>query len=221
MMLKGKKIKKSFILISGLLIIANTGKGFALEDKIVKDLENFIENYQVEEFSEDIFEKLAKSDPNNKVDVKGTQDDYLQKLAISYLGKAYRYGATGPNEFDCSAFVQDYHKNLGKKVPRTVTLQSEFGDYVSRKYLKVGDVVFFDTRSSTNLNDIKINIEDTVLLEYEGVDVVLKDKATHSGIYIGDDKFVHASSGNVMKIVIDDLNSKYFSQRYLFSRRFL
>ncbi len=144
-------------------------------------------------------------------------------LALAQLGKKYHFGAAGPDQFDCSGLIYHVFTQAGKTVPRTSQKQGEAGVLVDKSQLKVGDLVFFDTRSTTNLNDIKIHEEDTLSL-FAGEassNSFSPSKVTHSGIYIGEGKFIHASSGAVMKVVVEELESKYFAQRFLFAKSYL
>jgi len=100
------------------------------------------------------------------------------------LGKPYKYGAVGPNSYDCSGFVYAVHKSLGITLPRTSLAQSRIrGSKLSRSELSVGDMVFFDTS--------------------------LKGHVNHTGIYIGNSKFIHASSGKAFSVTISNLNGWY------------
>ncbi|MGQ0576979.1 MAG: C40 family peptidase [Pseudonocardia sp.] len=93
------------------------------------------------------------------------------RIAMSKIGKPYRYGATGPNAFDCSGLVQWTYKQLGVKLPRTSRAMSGVGTPVSRANLQPGDLVFF----------------------YKPV--------SHVAIYVGNGKIVHAStSGSPVKV---------------------
>lgn len=92
-------------------------------------------------------------------------------FAKAAIGKPYRYGAAGPNAFDCSGLVMSAFKKAGVSVPRTSSAQSRVGKPVSRDQLKPGDLVFF----------------------YSPV--------SHVGIYMGNGKIVHAStSGEPVKV---------------------
>lgn len=63
--------------------------------------------------------------------------------AYKHLGKAYVYGATGPNNFDCSGFTQYVFKNaVGIDISRTTYSQINVGVPVSRDQLQPGDLVF-------------------------------------------------------------------------------
>ena len=86
------------------------------------------------------------------------------KKALGKIGAKYRYGATGPNAFDCSGLVNWAYRSSGKSLPRTSKAMSRVGTPVSKSALQPGDLVFF----------------------YGG--------PSHVGIYIGNGKVVHASN---------------------------
>jgi cell wall-associated NlpC family hydrolase len=91
--------------------------------------------------------------------------------ALSKLGSAYVWGATGPSTFDCSGLTSWAYKQAGISIPRSSRAQSQNGTPVSRDQLQPGDLVFY----------------------YSPV--------SHVGIYIGNGKMVHApTSGDVVKI---------------------
>ena len=73
-----------------------------------------------------------------KVDVKKEM-----KTAAAQKGKPYRYGAAGPNAFDCSGFTSYVLKKQGIKLPRTAAAQYRHTKRVSSRNAKVGDLVFY------------------------------------------------------------------------------
>ena len=76
------------------------------------------------------------------------------------------------------------HKHFGIQIPRTSLNQSQIsGSKLSRAELSVGDMVFFDTS--------------------------LKGHVNHVGIYLGNGKFIHASSGKAFSVTISDMNGWY------------
>lgn len=83
--------------------------------------------------------------------------------ALGKLGSPYGWGATGPNEFDCSGLMLWAYQQMGKTIPRTSQAQLSGGQSVTRDQLQPGDIVAY----------------------YPG--------ATHVGMYIGDGQLVHAS----------------------------
>jgi peptidoglycan DL-endopeptidase CwlO len=103
--------------------------------------------------------------------------------AMSKIGSPYRYGASGPNAFDCSGLVSWAFKKAGKSLPRTSRAQSKVGTPVSRSELQPGDLVFF----------------------YKPV--------SHVGIYIGDNKIVHASTRKSPVKISDMSRMKFNSAR--------
>lgn len=117
------------------------------------------------------------------------------KLANAQLGKPYKYGATGPNSFDCSGLTQYVYKNaVGVAIPRVSSDQAKTGKSISYNNLQPGDLVFFNTSGS-------------------GI--------SHVGIYIGNNEMIHApSSGKTISIVNIKTNS-YWSSRYVTARRII
>lgn len=153
------------------------------------------------------------------------QEKVLLQHLYAQLGKPYVYGAYGPDSFDCSGLIYYTFGLMGKAVPRTAKTQSEGGVMVERSALQIGDLVFFDTRNTENLGDIKIDTTDVLALFADEVNETQSkgftpQLSTHSGVYVGDGKFIHASSGSVMKVVLEDLDAKYFAQRYLYAKRY-
>jgi peptidoglycan DL-endopeptidase CwlO len=91
--------------------------------------------------------------------------------ALGKLGKPYRWGAVGPNAFDCSGLVKWSFANAGRALPRTSRAMASVGVRVARADLQPGDLVFF----------------------YQPI--------SHVGIYIGNNKIVHASqTGQPVKV---------------------
>jgi cell wall-associated NlpC family hydrolase len=76
------------------------------------------------------------------------QVDRALRVAKRQLGDRYRYGAAGPDAFDCSGLVYFATHRAGfHRVPRTSSQQSRFMDRVKRKRMRPGDFVFFTGRS--------------------------------------------------------------------------
>ena len=106
----------------------------------------------------------------------------MQK-ALGKVGSKYRYGASGPNAFDCSGLVSWAFKNSGKSLPRTSKAMSRVGSPVSKSALQPGDLVFF----------------------YGG--------PSHVGIYVGNGKVVHASNPRHPVRVADMKSMPFHSAR--------
>ena len=107
--------------------------------------------------------------PNVKAPTAAAQT--ALNAALSKLGSAYVWGATGPSTFDCSGLMVWAYKQAGITLPRSSREQSTFGAAVPRDQLQPGDMVFY----------------------YSPV--------SHVGMYVGDGKMVHApDTGDVVKI---------------------
>ena len=70
------------------------------------------------------------------------------KVARSKKGKPYRYGAAGPNSFDCSGFTQFSYKHAGVKLPRTAAQQYRATWHIKKGRRLPGDLVFFGSGSN-------------------------------------------------------------------------
>jgi len=104
--------------------------------------------------------------------------------ALAQQGDAYRYGATGPDAFDCSGLTTFAYRAAGIELPRTSRAQATAGVPVARDALQPGDLVFF----------------------YSPV--------SHVGMYIGNGQMVHASTaGQPVKVVNLDYMPGYNTAR--------
>ncbi|GAC1444873.1 MAG: hypothetical protein NVSMB55_22720 [Mycobacteriales bacterium] len=64
--------------------------------------------------------------------------------ASRHRGAPYRYGATGPNAFDCSGFTRYVYSRFGRSLPHNAASQRNDTQAVSRSDMRVGDLVFLD-----------------------------------------------------------------------------
>lgn len=121
--------------------------------------------------------------------------EQLISYAKQFLGTPYVWGGNGPNSFDCSGYTKYIFSHFGYTLNRTATDQLSNGTAVSKSELKPGDLVFF--KNSTTSKPV-----------------------SHVGIYIGNSKFIHAST-NTYAVEIDDMSSGYYSRAYVYGRRVL
>ncbi|AKL95073.1 NLP/P60 protein [Clostridium aceticum] len=120
----------------------------------------------------------------------------IKSVSEKYLGTPYRYATAGPSSFDCSGFVfyilntyyKDYLNQRGINLPRSSRDQANVGTSVSRNQLQIGDLVFFNNGTSSTIN--------------------------HVGIYIGNNQFIHSSSGRSMGVIISSLDEANYKRRY-------
>ncbi|WP_098496645.1 C40 family peptidase [Collimonas sp. PA-H2] len=122
--------------------------------------------------------------------------DRASDLAVSAMGMIgihYKYGGNNPeNGLDCSGLVRYVFKDAwGVNVPRTAAELSRSGEKIDKQDLKPGDLVFYNT---------------------------LRRSFSHVGIYLGDNKFIHApSSGG--KVRIESMDLAYWKSRFNGARR--
>ena len=135
-------------------------------------------------------ESGSKSGDNEKI-------DYLLKIARSKLDAPYRYGSFGPNAFDCSGFAYWCYRQINITLKDSAKKQGYDSTYkqISYSNLKPGDLVFFNTVEDSDLSD-------------------------HTGIYLGNKKFIHASS-SAQKVIISSLASGYYKRNFSWGRRIL
>lgn len=110
----------------------------------------------------------------------------LVSYAKRFLGIKYKWSGQSPSGFDCSGFTSYIYKSFGINLPHSSYGQFKSGQRISKSQLLPGDLVFFQTS---------------------------KRGISHVGIYIGNGKFIHASSG-MGYVTITNLSEPYYSKRY-------
>ena len=130
--------------------------------------------------------------PSAAAVVPGPADGYaLSGTALSLRGAPYRAGGEDPSGFDCSGFVQYVYHQHGVAMPREVREQFRVGKTIDRGRLAPGDLVFFST---------------------------VAPGASHVGIVIGGDQFVHAPSERGV-VRVENLTSQYWASRFIGAKR--
>lgn len=96
--------------------------------------------------------------------------------AKGFLGTPYVYGASGPNSFDCSGFTSYVYNHFGYSLNRSAAGQLSNGTAVDLSNIQPGDIICWKAYGSSKA-------------------------ATHVGIYIGNDQYIHASTtGSTVRI---------------------
>ena len=124
--------------------------------------------------------------------------EHVIYVAQNQLGKKYVFGATGTATFDCSGLTQYCFKQIGVTLKRTAYAEGyndERPKLSGISSLRRGDLVFFNTVSDGDLCD-------------------------HTGIYLGSNMFIHASSG-AGKVIVSNLSSGYYNRVFSWGRRVL
>ncbi len=120
--------------------------------------------------------------------VETITDVKMFEFIESWFGTRYRYGGNDRSGIDCSAFVQTFiSANYNVQLPRTSASQYEFSKRIGKDDLQEGDLVFFKTMGRRR-----------------GV--------SHVGVYLRNNKFVHASTS--LGVTINDMNDTYYYQHY-------
>jgi NlpC/P60 family len=126
--------------------------------------------------------------------VVGDKASILVVNAMGFLGVPYKMGGNGPEQggFDCSGFVKAmFEQTIGTVLPRRAVEQAAATQPIDKSELQPGDLVFFNT---------------------------LKSAFSHVGIYMGDNKFIHAPrSGSVVRV--EDMRIGYWTSRFDGARR--
>ena len=113
----------------------------------------------------------------------------LTRNAMRFLGVPYVFGGTTANGFDCSGYVQHVFAMIGRHLPRTADAQFDVAHRIHGTP-KAGDLVFFQTYAAG---------------------------ASHVGISLGGDRFIHASSSH--GVTVSSLHDRYWAARYLGAKR--
>jgi cell wall-associated NlpC family hydrolase len=115
----------------------------------------------------------------------------LWQVFERYQGTPYRYGGTSASGFDCSGFILTaYEEGLGKQLPRTTSQMLAYGEEVHPGNIQPGDLVFFR----------------------------IGGKEQHAGIYMGGDRFIHASTS--VGVTQSSMTGYYWKGRFTQARRF-
>jgi len=117
----------------------------------------------------------------------------LLVIAEMMLNIPYKFGGTTFAGMDCSAYVQKVFKFVNIVLPRSAKEQFKLGQTVGKKDLFEGDLVFFKTYARF---------------------------PSHVGIYLGDNRFIHASA-KTKTVTIDNLSLPYYVKRYVGAKRLI
>ena len=131
------------------------------------------------------------SAPDLEPSVGASTAETAAEIALAQVGRPYRYGGDDPAGFDCSGLVSYSYARTGISVSReTRTLRAQ-ARRIDIAQLRPGDLLFFDQEGK---------------------------QYSHVGIYLGDQRFVHApSSGGHVRI--DRLDSDYWERHFVEARR--
>ncbi len=122
--------------------------------------------------------------------VEAITNERLISFLESWYGTPYKFGGADRLGIDCSAFCSQLMDSVyGIALPRTAQSQFEMGVRIKKNQLQQGDLVFFNTTGGIS----------------------------HVGVYLANDKFVHAATS--AGVMISDLNDMYYKKRFIGARR--
>lgn len=133
---------------------------------------------------------LQPAAPDNAVE---SPQHRIIRVAKKLLYTPYVWGGTSLTGMDCSGYVWKVFAMLNHDLPRSAREQFQVGKEVERDSLSIGDLVFFQTYAKY---------------------------PSHVGIYLGDNRFIHASSGS-RQVKITSMDHPYYLKRYIGAKRLL
>lgn len=133
----------------------------------------------------------------SKTEASQMKREALIADAKKYIGSPYVNGATGPQSFDCSGFIYFIARKSAKvQLPRSSHAMYRFVEHISDDEIEAGDLLFFSASSSGRI--------------------------THVGLYIGNDKMIHAASdGPKTGVIVSSRNERYWKTHYVGAGRFI
>jgi peptidoglycan endopeptidase LytF len=124
--------------------------------------------------------------------VVSENEERLLREALAARGTRYRWGGASRGGFDCSGFTRYlFARHYGITLPHSASAQAKLGKKVPREALEPGDLLFFRT---------------------------YRRGISHVGVYIGDNKFVHAANTR-RRVRVDSLSTPYYRNRFVTARR--
>ena len=121
-----------------------------------------------------------------KVETKNISDKTLVNFISDWYGVTYRYGGADKHGIDCSHFAAKLYADVyNKKIAGAANTIEPLTSTVKTTDMQEGDLVFFK---------------------------IQQNKVSHVGVYIGNNKFVHASTK--LGVIISDLNEPYYKKYF-------
>jgi len=136
----------------------------------------------------------ASNDFDSGLKIESTKISSIIAQAKDFLGVKYVWAHSSPDSFDCSGFTQYVYKKNGVNLPRNSRSQARFGEKIaSISNLMQGDLVFFNTDKDPDVD--------------------------HVGIYLGDNKFIHASSKGKKVMINSFAVDTFYKNKFLWGAR--
>ncbi|MBV7426739.1 C40 family peptidase [Acidovorax sp. sif1233] len=171
-----------------LLLVCATSAQAAPQAANPDDMDRFITDKGLLTRLEDVSHRVA-----DKAHTVADRASGLVVNAMGFLGVPYKRGGNSAETgFDCSGFVRAmYEQTVGLLLPRRADQQAAATQVIDKKELQPGDLVFFNT---------------------------MRRNFSHVGIYVGDNKFIHAPRSGA-EIRVEDMGVAYWARRFNGARR--
>lgn len=130
----------------------------------------------------------------SKESAAASVNEEVVDFSKTLIGIPYRYGGNSTSGFDCSGFLKYVYDKFDVSLPRISSDQFAGGQAIEKEELFPGDLVFFNTASTGGVS--------------------------HSGIYLGDNNFIHADSTKGVKISNLE-NERYWKNTYFGAKRYI
>ena len=127
---------------------------------------------------------------------KASLGQEIADYALTFVGYPYVYGGSSPSGFDCSGFTSYIYAQFGYSLNRSAANQLDNGTPVSMDELQPGDLVLFKKAGTGS------------------------KRASHVGLYIGNNQFVHASTSTV-GVIVSNLSDAYYTTGFVGGRRII
>jgi cell wall-associated NlpC family hydrolase len=138
------------------------------------------------------FDNISRTGPKGYAIAGNFSSNHpMVATALTWMGTPYVYGGESRRGIDCSALVQNSFASNGIRLPRTAAQQARVGRVVQTSELQPGDRLYFSA-SGTRID--------------------------HTGLYMGDGLFVHAS-GTGRRVIVSNLYDRYNWNIYVGARR--
>ncbi len=153
--------------------------------------EQQVQNEEVQE--PEVEENYIQGETTSNASYNASEGESIVEFAKQYLGYDYVSAGKSPSTgFDCSGFTYYVYGQFGYNLGGSSGSQAGAGEEVSESKMEPGDLLIFNDSSNSRVG--------------------------HVGIYIGDGEFIHAANPS-RGVVIDDVDSSYYSQRFISARR--
>lgn len=192
----GQSVSKNNLQAGDLLFFSSTGKGSPSFMGVYIGSGKFVYSSQGE--SEVVLKKLSDFEKKllgaKRIVAEAPAAGVNQQaanIAVSLLGKPYKFQADGPDSFGSANLATYVYKQVGISIDKTISALYKTGDSVSKSKLQAGDLVFFSSNG--------------------------KGSPTFMGIFIGNGEFVYSSQGEgkVVKKKFADFENKFLGARHI------